>query len=104
MTSRRDPLDVVPEPRRAPAPRGAPGGRPPEPAPRCVGLVFAATLYLPHISQTPGGYRSRPTDSERIRSLIGGTERIFLVADSPTLIESSLAARTISVMAEYSYL
>lgn len=102
MTRRRDPFAV----RAGAALRGAPGGRPPEPAARRgVGLVFAATLYLPHISQTPGGYRRRPTDSESpIRSLIGGTERIFLVADSPTLIESSLAARTISVMAEYSYL
>src|SRR5712691_2458026 len=72
---------------------------------RGVGLVLAATLSLPHISQTPGGYRRPPTDfASPIRSLIGGTERIYVVADSPTLIESSLPMRTIKVMAEYSYL
>ena len=97
MTSLRAPLVPAGAPTAA-LPRGVL-------ARRGVGLVFAATLYLPHISQTPGGYRRRPTDSESpIRSLIGGTERIFVVADSPTLIESSLATRTISVMAEYSYL
>jgi hypothetical protein len=96
MTSRRAPFADESAP--APAlPRALPR--------RGVGLVFAATLSLPHISQTPGGYRRRPTDfASPIRSLIGGTERIYVVADSPTLIESSLPASTIKVMAEYSYL